>query len=148
MLLNALRAGGGRFFDNEVSPTNLEVKYIRTIMSGAGPINDGSKRFSSIKDERLEQNKFVTEFHKDIVDIAESGAAKYAGVRMRLHSQLYFQVYFMTVLEESVAFAIFSILFVMIFIWYHLGSFFMAALSMLAIILSFPMTYFIYRGIF
>lgn len=96
----------------------------------------------------MEQNKFVSDFEVKIADMIDSGDSRYDGVRMRLHGQLYFMVYFMTVLESSIAWAVFSVMFVMGFIWFHLGSFFMAALSMLSIILSFPITYFIYRGLF
>ena len=46
------------------------------------------------------------------------------------------------------AFAIFSGLFVFCFIWYHLESFFMALLSIFMILLSFPVSYLIYTGIF
>ena len=48
----------------------------------------------------------------------------------------------------DVAFAIFSGLFVFCFIWYHLESFFMALLSIFMILLSFPVSYLIYTGIF
>ena len=46
------------------------------------------------------------------------------------------------------AFAVFSGLFVFCFIWYHLESFFMAMLSIFMILLSFPVSYLIYTGIF
>ena len=46
------------------------------------------------------------------------------------------------------AFAVFSVTFVLIYIWIHLSSLCMAITSMILILLSFPVTYFIYTGIF
>lgn len=55
---------------------------------------------------------------------------------------------FQKTLQNDVAFAIFSLTFVLIYIWFHLESFFMAVTSMVLILLSFPVSYFIYSGIF
>ena len=41
-----------------------------------------------------------------------------------------------------------SVLFVFFYIWFHLGSGFLAVISMLMILLSFPLTQFIYTCIF
>ena len=49
---------------------------------------------------------------------------------------------------KDVSFAIFSLMFVFCFIWYHLASFFMAGMTMLMIVLSFPVTYTLYGGVF
>ena len=49
---------------------------------------------------------------------------------------------------KDLSFAIGSVLFVFCFIWYHLASFFMAGMSMLMILFSFPITYTLYGGIF
>lgn len=46
------------------------------------------------------------------------------------------------------AFAVFSVIFVFFYIWFHLESFFLALVSMIVIVLSFPVTYLIYTGIF
>ena len=49
---------------------------------------------------------------------------------------------------KDLSFAIGSVLFVFCFIWYHLASFFMAGMSMLMILFSFPITYTLYGGVF
>ena len=49
---------------------------------------------------------------------------------------------------KDVSFAIFSLMFVFCFIWYHLASVFMAFMTMLMIVLSFPVTYTLYGGVF
>ena len=57
-------------------------------------------------------------------------------------------VYFEELLNSDLAYAIGSLLFVFCFIWFHLESFFMASMTILMIIMSFPITYFIYGGVF
>lgn len=49
--------------------------------------------------------------------------------------------------DEDIAYAIFSIGFVFFYIWFHLESLFMALASIILILLSFPMTYLIFSGI-
>ena len=56
-------------------------------------------------------------------------------------------VIFRETLDSDVAFAAFSVTFVLLYIWFHLSSFCMAFASMFLIILSFPVSYFIYTGI-
>ena len=43
--------------------------------------------------------------------------------------------------------SIFAVLFVLVYIWFHLKSFFMAVSGLLVILLSFPVTQLIYKGI-
>ena len=67
---------------------------------------------------------------------------------MRPSSQLLRNALFIETLKSDVDYAIFSILFVLFYITIHLESFFMAIISMLLIIMSFPVSYLIYTGIF
>lgn len=53
-------------FANDVSIDNINVRLMRSIITQAGPIQDGTKRYENIKDESLAQDMFVTEFHKEI----------------------------------------------------------------------------------
>ena len=66
----------------------------------------------------------------------------------RVYGRLLTNVIFQETLQGDVAFAIFSGIFVFCFIWFHLESFFMTCLSMLMILLSFPMSYLLYSGVF
>ena len=45
-------------------------------------------------------------------------------------------------------YAIFSIIFVMFYMWFHLGSLFLSVSAMSIILISFPVAQFVYRGIF
>ena len=54
---------------------------------------------------------------------------------------------FYEVVEEDMKWSIFAVLFVLVYIWFHLKSFFMAVSGLLVILLSFPVTQLIYKGI-
>ena len=49
---------------------------------------------------------------------------------------------------DDIAYAVFSVIFVLIYMIFHLESFFMAFISILIILLSFPVSSLIYAGIF
>ena len=81
-------------------------------------------------------------------DWGDSDDAKFKDVQIEIFGGLLIGVYFEELLMNDMFFAIFSLLFVFSFIWYHLSSFFMAGMTMLMIVLSFPITYTIYGGVF
>ena len=120
---------------------------MRSILSQAGPVKDGDKRYSNISEDETEQDKVQTEFQKSLRDRAESGDERYAKIKTRVFGRLLFDVLFQEVLAGDVAYAVFSGLFVFCFIWYHLESLFMTLLSMGMILMSFPVSYLIYTGI-
>lgn len=121
---------------------------MRAITNHAGPIKDGTKRYENINDEKLEQAKIVTEFQKSMRDWSEDGEAVFEGVKVKIFGGLLIGVYFQEILNKDLGWAIFSLLFVWFFMWYHLKSMFMSGMTMLMIVLSFPITYTIYGGIF
>ena len=69
-MFNALDNGLDIFFDKEANTTNLQVTYLRSFITAAGPIDDGNKRYKSIKDDRAGQDSFVTDLEIEIVDLA------------------------------------------------------------------------------
>ena len=136
------------YFDTEVSASNLTVKFMRTILLAAGPIKDGSIRYDNLKDRSTDQDKFVTKFHKTLREITKKDNEKYKNVNVRIWGRLIYNVIFQEITQGDVAYAAFSFIFVLCYIWFHLGSFFMSMISMLMILMSFPVTYLIYTGIF
>ena len=42
--------------------SNIQVRYIRSILTAAGPIQDGNKRYASIKENKMEQEEVATRF--------------------------------------------------------------------------------------
>lgn len=53
----------------------------------------------------------------------------------------------MEVAQGDTAYAVFSVLFVFFYIWFHLRSLFLGLSAMIVILISFPVTQFIYRGV-
>ena len=121
---------------------------MRSIMLGAGPIKDGDRRYKNVKDDIKQQNEVGKDFQSNLRSMTQSGNEKYAAVRIRINGRLIFNIVFQETVSGDVAYAIFSFLFVFCYIWFHLGSFFIALLSMLMILMSFPVTYMIYTGVF
>ena len=61
---------------------------------------------------------------------------------------LLYDIVFQDIIERDMLLATGSGLFVFVFVWFHLESFFMALLALLMIMFSFPVAYLIYSGIF
>jgi len=135
-------------FDTEVSGTNLEVNFMRSLILGAGPIKDGEKRYSNIKDDLAAQEIIASGVQKNLRSLTTSGDEKYANVRARIWGRIIYNVIFQETVAGDVAYAAFSFLFVFCYIWFHLGSLFITSLSMLMILMSFPISYLLYTGIF
>ena len=53
----------------------------------------------------------------------------------------------MEVAQGDTAYAVFSVLFVFFYIWFHLRSLFLGLSAMIVILISFPVTQFIYTAI-
>lgn len=139
-------------FDNKVkqpsSPNGVpNVTYMRLMLTIAGPIGSSDVRYENLDDDKAAQKEIVTDFIIELDEMAEQQNLRDDIKRMAWGKPLY-NVKFRETLEADVAYAVFSVLFVVIYIWFHLESLFLAVLSMLLILLSFPMTYFIYTGIF
>ena len=41
-------------FDKSISAENLKPAYLRTMISGAGPVIEGGKRYSNTREDRTE----------------------------------------------------------------------------------------------
>ena len=67
-------------FDKEVSAENLTVKYMRSIMSLAGPIGDPNKRYESLDDDEEAQKDTYIEFSKNIDALGRSGDIKFKAI--------------------------------------------------------------------
>ena len=80
-------------------------------------------------------------------DMAQGGDERFSNVRIRVAGALLFSDHLYSMAMKDIVWAVGSVSFVICFIWYHLKSFFMAMLAMLSVVLSFPVTYFIYTGI-
>ena len=135
-------------FDKDVSADNLKVTYMRTLMKLAGPIGGQAKRYETLDDDADDQKDVVIEFSADVKELSDSNDAKYrAVVRTPRNTQLTNKE-FQDTIKSDVAFAVFSVAFVFCYIMFHLKSLFLAWVSMMLILLSFPISYLIYSGLF
>ena len=135
-------------FDKDVSAENLKVTYMRTMLQLAGPIGGQDKRYESVDDDADDQTDVVIEFSADVKELSDSNDAKYrAVVRTPRNTQL-MNKEFQDTIKSDIAFAVFSVAFVFCYIMFHLKSLFLAWVSMMLILLSFPVSYLIYSGIF
>ena len=69
------------------------------------------------------------------------------GIRLRVWGRLAYDIVFEQTMQQDVAFAFFSAIFVFCFAWFHLQSLLMAILFFFMIVLSFPVSFFIYTGV-
>ena len=120
---------------------------MRTIISLGDPITsaDPSVVYASLDDRKEDQREIVQEFSLEVKDYANMEEVFL--VNKIPYSNVLERVSFRETLNSDVAYAVFSVLFVLIYIWIHLSSLCMAVTSMILILLSFPVTYFIYSGI-
>ena len=82
----------------------------------------------------------------ELDDLASENSSK-SVMQSLAYSRLLMNKSFQKILQSDVAYAVFSVLFVLYYIWFHLESLCMAITSMVLILLSFPVSYFIYTGI-
>ena len=57
-------------FDNQLSKDNLNVSYLRSQMTSAGPIKDGDIRYNNVKDRKSEQYAVAKDFSKRIRELS------------------------------------------------------------------------------
>ena len=81
-------------FDTGVSATNPKVRFLRSFILQAGPIEDGETRFENIKDNPKAQAAITTKFHKTLREMASSGDPKYKDVYTRVYGRLIYNVIF------------------------------------------------------
>lgn len=74
-------------FDNEVA-SDKKVKMMRSILTMAGPIQDGNTRYENIVDRKEEQNLVVADTQLGLDELTESGEAKYGTSRKRVFGRL------------------------------------------------------------
>ena len=149
-----------RLFDYEVTPYNLKVRYMRSQLIFAGPLQYDTgefdeeglpvySRYESMSDRYDEQNKQVQEFQVHLSSSIETNnLGYYPGVKRTFFSMTMYRYRVMEVASGDSMYATFSVLFVFFYIWFHLRSLFLSFSAMVLIIISFPVTQFIYRAVF
>ena len=91
----------------------------------------------------------LTDFQIRISDSLEQNSTDYyPALERQSYSTVQYRYRFEEILDSDVKFSVFSILFVLLYMWFHLGSLFLSVSAMVIILVSFPVAQCIYRGIF
>ena len=105
-------------------------------------------RYEGLRDRYDEQEKLVTAFQVKISNAIEFGNLNYYPTIKRHSYSLGLHRYrFHEVVQTDMKWSIFAVLFVMVYMWFHLKSFFLALCGMLTMLMSFPVTQAIYKGV-
>ncbi len=121
--------------------------FTRSVIPFGGP-REGYK--SSTEDED-EQGKEVKEYvldnlYDDMTKVSKKSHSKETNT-FYFMTQLIFDVFIGILLRDTTA-AVISVILVWVYMWYMLGSLFLASTGMLEILLSLPCAWFIFRVIF
>uniref|UniRef100_A0A7S2QV85 SSD domain-containing protein n=1 Tax=Triparma pacifica TaxID=91992 RepID=A0A7S2QV85_9STRA len=147
----------GFFFDKDVKTNGFPSK-VRSMVQLGAPLEG----YDSEKDNIAEQARK----YEDFIGTWEDVMLPYIGVESTFTTSAFGQPHvkngievrywgfdlqnreFMRVVQFDMFFAIFSLIFVYIWIFVHIGSFFLASISMLQIVASLPIGSAIYKGVF
>ena len=147
-------------FDKYVSPENLKVEYIRSQLLFGGPfqyqtgefLENGEpvyERYLSLNDRLDDQYALVTAYQVKVSNAIEwNNKNYYPTIKRHTYSMVLHRWRFDEVINADMAWAIFAVLFVFAYLWFHLHSLWLGFAGMLVILLSFPVTQIIYCGIF
>ncbi len=135
------------YFDKDFSVSNPKSMFSRSILRFGGP----REGYTSMEDKEDEQDAEVKKFVKDeLLDDMKKVAKRSSSDETNTFyymTEIIFDVFLEILIADTIS-AIFSILMVYFYLWYMLGSLFLASVGMLEIILSIPCAWFIFRGIF
>lgn len=128
--------------------TNLasETKFLRSIFYFSNPITWEGKVYKTSYDDEDTQEKKVTDFTVDLDD--EFKKDNEDAFEVFIFNSAFFDIKFGEILFKDLNYAVISIVLVFCYMWFSLRSFWMTFNAMLNIVVSFPITLVIYRGIF
>ena len=97
-------------------------------------------RYTDISDDPQRQTNFVQKFQRDLMKKYEEERDEHTHLNRRVFAGSLYQDLVDTQFELDLAWSLGSVCFVFTYINFHLGSTFLAAISMAMIMLSFPLT--------
>ena len=133
------------FLETTFTQSNLKSKRARAIFLFAGPIEVDGKRYKSYHDDEAEQGEKFVDFTKEVKDTVESSTTD---LKVKLFNEEWYDIRITEFIMGDFALAILSFIFVLIYISFHLKSFFLASTAMIAIGFSYPIAIVINRFIF
>ena len=107
------------------------------------------ERFTDLSDRLDVQIQMVADFQLRVSNSIEFNAANwYPSIKRQTYSMALHRVRFNEVIKTDMKWSVFSVLFVLVYIWFHLRSLFLAVCGLSIILMSFPVTQVLYKGVF
>uniref|UniRef100_A0A7S0ZFC8 SSD domain-containing protein n=1 Tax=Timspurckia oligopyrenoides TaxID=708627 RepID=A0A7S0ZFC8_9RHOD len=125
----------------DFSADSSQMQYLRSSFLMGTPL-DG---YQNANDQENEQRSTFEKFVIGVVDWALSQST--SETEVMIFNSVYLNYVFSDLTSKAFAWAIGSVIFVFAVIWFHTTSGYLAVMVMIQILLSFPVTYFIYRFI-
>ena len=120
----------------------------RSQISLYGPLSVGGKRYKGFsEDEWKEQWEYVETF---VTQLREELNNKHENEQFEIvvYSDVFTDKLFIRMLDEDLYYNLYTLLFLVLIFWVHLRSLFLAAVVLLLILFSYPITAVIAKGMF
>jgi len=134
------------FFDKTMTPESPKSKYIRSIFVAGGPVEVPGKNFKGMQDRKKDQQIEIADWHRSLKPRLEKHETE--SMSITPISRAYVLTEFALQVNKDTVWVFGSVAFVFFYITCHTKSVFLSLPSLLMIILSFPLTIFIYYYIF
>lgn len=133
-------------FEKQFVKGNKVSKLLSTSFKFGAPIISEKRTFKDRYDDFDAQEDEYKEFADEIIDIAKDiNDGDNGGIYVIIASNVIIDKAMTDIVNKDFMFALFSILIVWAYLTFHLGSFFLSSFSMLSVIMSFPLTQFLYK---
>ena len=134
------------YFENTFSQSNTVTKKVRSIFYFATPIEIDGKRYKTFNDDPQGQSKHFLDFMKDFDDNLSDYESQTMDIRFYSIKWREYLIGIYTLRDFNLVVVSFTC--VLLYVSFHLQSFFLAGLSMVGIGFAYPLTIFINRFIF
>lgn len=132
-------------FDLWIKPDNLTLQYARSTMMFGFPLNVGGTKYNNKEDRKLDQEKAIKTTAQKIVKESEKvGGEDFIAAPWAL--VLLFDQ-FNDILIKDMAFSLVAVIFVFVYLIFHLRTCFLALIGISIVLFSFPFTVVITEGI-
>ena len=134
------------YFENTFSQSNLVTKRVRSLFFFATPLDINGRRYKTFNDDPHSQTDHFTDFTKEVED--DITGYNSDTMDIKLFSIAWREYLINTYVLQDFGLVAVSFTCVLLYVSFHLQSFFLGTLSMIGIGFAYPLTIFINRFIF
>ena len=134
------------YFENTFSQSNLVTKRVRSLFFFATPLDINGRRYKTFNDDPHSQTDHFTDFTKEVED--DITGYNSDTMDIKLFSIAWREYLINTYVLQDFGLVAVSFTCVLLYLSFHLHSFFLGTLSMIGIGFAYPLTIFINRFIF